>query len=152
MGFSQKVANSSIIGDTVTLWIPEGEHPSERVIHNVTVVTEDDVWNYPSVGCGRPREDKMTHGEGFYEWIQNFPGLSYENALFLIFNLWTQEEDKGPKHFVLFATSPLLDILSRLLQLEGQPSASVGSAIKLSRSVEISGMTYIFELLLWKET
>jgi len=153
VGFSQKVANSSIIGDTVTLWIPEGEHPSERTIYNVTVVTEEGAWNYPGVGCGRTPEDHMTSGEGFYEWIRNFPGLSYENALFLIFNIWTQE-DKGAKHFVLFATSPLLGILSGLLQLKGQPSAqSVSStAIKLSRSVEIADMTYIFEMLLWKET
>jgi len=150
-GFSQQVANSSIIGDTVTLWIPEGEHPPERVIHNVTVVTAEEVWNYPGVGCGRQPEDKMTHGEGFDEWMQNFPGISHEDALFLIFNIWTQE-DPGRKHFVLFATSPLLDIRSGLLQLIGQPSAqSSNSAIKLSRSVEIAGMTYIFELLLWKE-
>lgn len=152
-GFSQTVANASIIGDTVTVWIPEGEHPSERVIHNVTVVTADEVWNYPGVGCGRQPEDKMTSGEGYHDWIQDFPGISHENALFLIFNIWTQE-DPGAKHFVLFATSPLLDIRSGLLQLGGQPSARSpsGGALKLSRSVEISGMTYIFELLLWKET
>ena len=145
------VANASIIGDTVTVWIPESEHPSERVIHNVTVVTANDVWNYPGLGCGRLPEDQMTHGEGFAEWMQNFPGISYEDALFLIFNIWTQE-DTGAKHFVLFATSPMLDIRSGLLQLEGQPSQSVSStAIKLSRSVEIADMTYIFEILIWKE-
>ena len=151
-GFSQQVANSSIIGDTVTLWIPEGKHPPERVIHNVTVVTEEEVWNYPGVGCGELPRDHMTPGEGFQYWTENLPGLSYDNPLFLIFNIWTQE-DPGCKHFVLFATSPLLDIRSGLLQLIGQPSAqSSNSAIKLSRSVEIAGMTYIFELLLWKET
>jgi hypothetical protein len=151
-GFSQTVANASIIGDTVTVWIPESEHPSERVIHNVTVVTANDVWNYPNVGCGRLPEDKMTSGEGFAEWIQNFPGINYEDALFLIFNIWTQE-DPGAKHFVLFATSPLLDVRSGLLQLKGQPSAqsSDGAVLKLSRSVEIAGMTYIFEILIWKE-
>ena len=151
-GFSQTVANASIIGDTVTVWIPEGEHPSERVIHNVTVVTANDVWNYLGVGCGRLPEDKMTSGEGFAEWIQNFPGINYEDALFLIFNIWTQE-DTGAKHFVLFAASPLLDVRSGLLQLKGQPSAqpSDGATLKFSRSVEIAGMTYIFEILIWKE-
>ncbi len=150
-GFAQKVANASIIGDTVTLWIPYGEHPPERVIHNVTLVTAEEVWNYPGVGCGELPRDHMTKGEGFHDWTEDFPGLSYENALFLIFNIWTQE-DAGPKHFVLFAASPLLNLASGVLQF-GSPSAqSVNTAAtKLCRSVEIAGMTYIFELLLWKE-
>ncbi len=152
-GFSQIVANASITGDTVKLWIPYGEHPPERVIHNVTLVTAEEVWNYPGVGCGELPRDHMTKGEGFHDWTQDFPGLSYENALFLIFNIWTQEEHGGPKHFVLFAASPMLDIRSGLLQLGPPSTQSVSNAaIKLCRSVEIAGMTYVFELLLWKET
>jgi len=151
-GFSQQVANSSIIGDTVTLWIPEGEHPSERDIYNVTLVTAEGVWDYP-LELLTEQQRKMTSGVGYQYWIQELTGISYEDPVFLIFNIYTQEEDLGRKHFVLFATSPLLDVRSGLLQLEGQPSAqSVGSAtIKLSRVVEIAGMSYIFELLLWKE-
>ncbi len=154
-GFSQKVANASINGDTVTLWIPhDAKHAPERVIHNITAVTPDGVWNYPGVGCGIVPRDHLNPGDGnFQYWIQNLTGLSYEGPLFLIFNLWTQEESGGPKHWVLFATSPLLNIRSGLLQL-GPPSAQTIStaAIKLCRTVEIAGMTYIFEFLLWKET
>jgi hypothetical protein len=151
-GFAQNVANVSIIGDTVSVSIPEDEHPSERTIYNVTVVTAEEVWNYPGVGCGRTPEDHMTWGEGYQYWTDIFPGLTHEDALFLVFNIYTQEEGSGPKHFVLFAASPLLNLASGVLQF-GSPSAqSVNTAAtKLCRSVEIAGMTYIFELLLWKE-
>lgn len=153
-GFAQNVANVSIIGDTVSVSIPEDEHPSERTIYNVTVVTAEDVWNFPGVGCGRTPEDHMTLGEGFQYWTEIFPGLAYEDALFLVFNIYTQEEGSGPKHFVLFAASPLLNLASGVLQLGGQPSMESinAAAINLCRSVEIAHMTYIFELLLWKET
>jgi len=150
-GFAQNVANASIIGDNVTLWIPEESWPpSERTIYNVTVVTPEEVRIYEGEKIGEPK-GKMTSGVGFQYWFDEFTGITYENALFLIFNIQTQEEP-GQPHYVLFVASPLLDIRSGLLRLEGQPSAqSVGSAIKLSRVVEIAGMSYIFELLLWKE-
>ena len=148
-GFAQNVAQASVIGDTVILNIPSGEHPSERTIMNMTCVSADEVWNYPDVGGRLPR-DHMTSGEGYHYWTEYLPGLSYENLLFLIFNIYTQEE-KGAKHMILFAVSPLIKIQSGLLQL-GSPSVqSSGAAVKLTRSVEIGGMTYIFELLLWKE-
>jgi len=149
-GFAENVAQASIIGDTVSLNIPVGEHPSERRILNMTCVSEDEVWNYPGVG-GRNPEDKMNYGEGYQYWIQHCPGLSYDSPLFLIFNIYTQEEDVGKKHMVLFAVSPLINIQSGLLQLGGLSAQSSGGAVKLTRSVDIWGMTYIFELLLWKE-
>jgi hypothetical protein len=148
-GFAQNVAYASIIGDMVRLNIPEGEHPSERTIMNMTCVGADEIWNYAGVGGNLP-DDHMTSGEGYYYWDQYLPGLSYDNPLFLVFNIYTQE-DTGPKHMVLFAVSPLVNIQSGLLQL-GDPSAQAGgSVVKLSRSVDIRGMTYIFELLLWKK-
>jgi hypothetical protein len=52
---------------------------------------------------------------------------------------------------VLFAVSPLLNIQSGLLELGGSAAQSSSGAVKLSRSVKIDGMTYIFELVLWKE-
>jgi hypothetical protein len=152
-GFAQNVANASIIGDDVTLWIPEESWPpSARTIYNVTVVTPEEVRTYEGEKLGVP-DGKMTSGVGFQYWFEELTGISYENVLFLIFNIRTQE-GPGQKHFVLFVASPLLDVRSGLLQLEGQPSAqSVSStAIKLTRSVEILDMTYIFEMLLWKKT
>ena len=149
-GFAQNVAQASIIGDTISLNIPEGTHPSERTILNMTCISEDEVWNYPGVG-GRNPEDKMNTGEGYAYWIQHLPGLSHDSPLFLIFNIHTQEEDVGKKHMVLFAVSPLINLQSGLLQLGSLSAQSSGAAVKLTRSVDIWGMTYIFELLLCKE-
>jgi len=151
-GFAQNVANASIIGDTANLWIPEEDWPgSARTIYNVTIVTPEEVRTYEGEKLGEPY-GKMTPGVGFQYWFEELTGISYENVLFLIFNIRTQE-GPGQKHFVLFVASPLLDVRSGLLQLEGQPSAqSSNSAIKLTRSVEILDMTYIFEMLLWKKT
>ena len=147
-GFAQNVAFASIIGDLVRLNIPEGEHPSERTVMGMMCVGEDEVWD-AGVG-GKLPDDHMTHGEGYYYWDQYIQGLSYDQPLFLVFNIHTQENG-GPKHMVLFAVSPLLNIQSGLLELGGSAAQSSSGAVKLSRSVNIGGMTYIFELVLWKE-
>jgi len=103
-GFSQQVANSSIIGDTVTLWIPEGEHPSERDIYNVTLVTAEGVWDYP-LELLTEQQRKMTSGVGYQYWIQELTGISYEDPVFLIFNIYTQENtlfSSLPRHYWTF--------------------------------------------------
>lgn len=151
-GFAQNVAYASIVGDTVTLSIPEPlKNPPERVILNMTGVSLDGVFGYPDVGGTLP-DDQLTHGEGFAYWSEYLPGLRYDDLLFLVFDIWTQEDPPGgAKHQVLFAVSPFVNIRSGILQLGDPYAQSSGAAVKLSRSVEIEGMTYIFELLLWKE-
>jgi hypothetical protein len=157
-GMSQNVAAVSLIGDEITMHIPENQtgfnppRSAERRIYNITCVTEDDVWNVFN-GLDEPVGDThITWGEGYYYWQRTFPGLSYEEPLFMIFNIWVPVgAGGGGRQLVLFATSPLLNIQSGLLELGGSSAHTSSGAVKLSRSVNIAGMTYIFELVLWKE-
>jgi len=154
-GFKQNVAAASIVGDNITMWIPqdamlEGDNTrSERRVWDIISVTEDSVANMYE--GGNPTEDKITYGEGYYMWSRVFPGLSYDDPQFLIFNLLVTLKDGG-RQLVLFVGPNPNWLGSRLLgygTIGAEPSAG---RIKLARSVEISGMTYIFELLLWKES
>jgi len=151
-GFAQNVASASIIGDLVNVTMPSEKLGAwgERRIFNVVSVSEDGTWQLYNNPKTDTTDNKLHWGkESPYAcWYKTFTGLNYEDPLFLIFNIWTPK----PRRLVLFVASPLLNIASGALTLAGQPSAQSASnaVIKLSRSVEIAGMTYIFELLFWK--
>ncbi len=157
-GMSQNVAAVSLINDQMIINIPAGATgfpagTAERRILNITCVNEDSVWNiYDGLSDPDPNGNKINWGaeEAFHYWYHTFPGLSYENPLFMIFNIKATIAGEG-RQLVLFAMSPLINIQSGLLQFGSSSAQSSSAAVKLTRSVDIWDMTYIFELLLWKE-
>jgi len=151
-GFHQQVANASIIGDTVKLWIPENAIPNEqpmgeRRIMNVVSVTMADVSNIYT--GGDPTEDKMTWGSGYSYWTQQLPWLSYEEPSFLIFNVWVSLGHGQGRPFVLFLGPGPSWRGCRVLNYGGTPQ---GTTARVQRNVIISGMTYLAEMILWKES
>jgi len=153
-GFHQQVASASIVGDTVTLWIPENAVPSEqprgeRRIMNVIGVTESSVSTIYT--GGDPTLDKMTWGQGYSYINYTFPGLRYEEPLFLIFNIWVSLGGGLGRPLVLFLGPRPNWLGSRVQAAGGQTIATSSSAVKIQRTVIISGMTYIVEFTLWKE-
>lgn len=158
-GFKPNVAAASIVGDNITMWIREENMPGGsdtsgvRWIMDIISVTEDNVGNMYE--GGQTNEDKITYGLGYYMWSRVFQGLSYDGPQFLIFSLSVPlGAGEGGRQLVLFVGPNPNWLGSRLLGYGGSASSEfrAGRTIKLTRSVEIRGMTYIFELLLWKES
>jgi len=153
-GFHEHLVDVSIVGDNITLWIPDDSVPeetSERRVENVIAVDENDVWNMYT--GGDPVEDKMNPGEGYHYWTSIFNGLSYDPPLFLIFNILVTLGGQGGRQLILFV-GPNPNWMGSRVQAYGDPTGARGasSAVKIQRDVVISGMTYIAELTLWKES
>ncbi len=155
-GFHQQTASASIVGDTVTLWIPEDAIPSEqprgvRRIMSVVAVTESGA--YTIYTGGNSPDDSMTWGEGYSYWVRLFEGLSYEEPLFLIFSIRVSVGKEGGLCLVLFlALRP--NWMGARVQAFGDARGFGGasSAVRVQRDVVISGASYVAELTLWKES
>ncbi len=151
-GFEQHIMNASIVGENITMAIPEGpgwekDSAGTRWVQSVSVVNEDGVWLIYS--GSKSNEDKITWGGAYWGWSRLFPGLSYYNPLFVIFNI----DAPNPRRLVLFVGPYTTASGYRVFNFGGLPASShSGATVKLLRTVEIAGMPYIFELLLWKET
>jgi len=150
--WSQHVMNASMVGENITLTIPEGPgwekgSAGTRWVESVLVVNKEGVWQIYQ--GSKSNEDKITWGGAYWGWSRLFSGLSYYNPLFVIFTLSVP----NPRRLVLFL-GPYNAAMGYPVFNFGGSSAlsSSGTVLKLQRSVEIVGMTYIFELLLWKES
>lgn len=148
-GFDQQhVMNGGIIGENITLAIPEGpgwESGSKgtRWVDNVVLVSEDAVRNL--YNGTHSNEDKITWGEGYWGWSRQFSGLSYYNPLFFIINL----NVPNPRRLVLFLGPEPFWLGSKVLHYGGMPESS-DSSVKIQRNVVISGMVYTIELTMWR--
>lgn len=149
---NQHIMNASIVGDNITISIPEGpgwEKGSSGVrwVKSVLAVCEDGIWN---IYNGTKEDDMIQWSDSKDDWGWNrlFSGLSYLNPLFLIFNL----NVPNPRRLVLFL-GPDPNWLGSRVAAYGDPTGGgASSAVKVQRDVIISGMTYIAELTLWKES
>ncbi len=151
-GFHQQVAQASIIGDNVTLSIPIDANPSgSRRIMSVVCVTETDA--YQIYTGGDPVDDKMTSGVGYEYWSKLIPELIYEDVLFLVFNIRVSVASGTGLTYVLYL-APRPNWLGARIEAYGDVTGTRGAstAVKVQRNVVISGMTYIAELTMWKES
>jgi len=153
-GFHQQVASASMVGDTVTLHIPENVVPNEqprgeRRVMSVASVTEGGVSTIYE--GGDPTKDKMNWGSGYSYLNYTFPGMRYEEPLFLIFTIRVSLGTGGGLSLVLFM-GPRPNWMGARVQASGDASGSASAtAVKIQRNVIIAGMTYIVELTLWKK-
>jgi len=150
-GFGQQhVMNASMVGENITMAIPEGPgwekgSTGTRWVKSVVVVNEYGFWN---IYNGTKQDDKITWGGANWGWTKLFSGLSSYNPLFIIFNLSVP----NPRRFI-FLLGPDPNWKGSRVEAFGDPSGAVASsAVKVQRDVIISGMTYIAELTLWKES
>ena len=153
-GFHQQVASASMVGDTVTLHIPENVVPNEqprgeRRVMSVASVTEGGVSTIYE--GGDPTKDKMNWGSGYSYLNYTFPGMRYEEPLFLIFTIRVSLGTGGGLSLVLFM-GPRPNWMGARVQASGDSSGSASAtAVKIQRNVIIAGMTYTVELTLWKK-
>ena len=146
--------NASIVGDNITLTIPEGpgwakDSSGARWVANVMHVNEDEVLNTynGTLSNGTLSDDaKITWGKGHWGWSMLFSGLSYSNPSFMIFSLSVP----NPRRLAL-VLGPEPNARGFRVVSYGDPTGA-SSIVKIQRCVIISEMTYIAELTLWKES
>ena len=151
-GFGQQhVMNASMVGENITMAIPEGPgwekgSAGVRWVKSVVVVNEDGYW---TIYNGTKQDDKITWGGANWGWTKLFSGLSSYNPLFIIFNLSVP----NPRRFI-FLLGPNPNWKGSRVEAFGDPTGVGGasSAVRVQRDVILSGMTYIAELTLWKES
>jgi len=140
------LAEVNLVNDEVILTQPDSDPNDARWIENMVVFTKDGL---VSLYNGTD-DDKLNYGSKNL-WSKNFKGLKSSGPVLIIANIYAVEKQQGRGGFL--AVGPYPNYMgSRVLQ-HGSPleSGSVGSSIKIQRSVNISGMTYIAELTLWNE-
>lgn len=153
-GFGQQhVMNASMVGENITMSIPEGPgwekgSAGARWVKSVVVVNEEGSW---TIYNGTQQDDKIIWGDSkeSWGWSRIFSGLSSYNPLFIIFNLSVP----NPRRLIFFL-GPHPNWKGSRVEAYGDPTGTRGasSAVRVQRDVIISGMTYIAELTLWKES
>jgi hypothetical protein len=149
------IADINIVGDEIILTHPDGlppnsTPPASRWIDNIIEFNEES-FSFIYNGSRSP-EDLLTYGQGFKVWNETFSGLKDSNPTLFLFNFWVlaQDQPATPRSVLIAGPNPNL-IGSRVLHFGGTVTSS-SSAVKLQRNVVISGMTYIVELSMWKES
>ena len=149
----QHVVNASLVGDNLTLTIPEGrgwekDSAGARWVVNAMQVNENEVSEIYNglLSDGTYSDDaKITWGLGHWGWSMLFGSLSYSNSLFFIFTLSVP----NPRRLVLFLGPDPNWRGFRVADCGGTGTAPIAT---VQRCVTISGMTYLAGLTLWKES
>lgn len=149
-----EIVDINMVGDTLILTKPKGTPNSAVQIQNISIYGRDTIWHLYEGDQGK---DKFNTGNSDYKslWNRTFSQLkSYEPTLVLI-NVKTVPpgdgdfENNGIQELVL--AGPYQNLLGYSIFEYGEPPKISDSAIRLQRSVVISGMTYTAELVFWKE-
>jgi len=148
------VADINIVGDDVILSIPDEppSPPNNARWVDFIVVFDGDSFSFIHNGT-RSNDDKLNYGGGspFKIWDKNFPGLHYQDKVFLLFSFWTVLPGGGRSSVMIAGPNPAWQG-NRLLQYgDANGPKNAGAALKLQRTVSIAGMTYLAELTFWKE-
>jgi hypothetical protein len=162
--FNNTIANVNIVYDTLVLtsWkdppdynAGPGETPENVWILKIVAIGSDgSLWNLFE-GSKSGNDTSFNSGKGSFErWSQLFAGLHDFEPVILIFNFWAEvKDDTRPGRQQVLIAMAYPDILgTSIFDYCGSPKSSGGASVKIQRSVIISGMTYIAELWLWKES
>jgi len=140
------IAEINVSGDSVNLTRPEKYDPNANIwICGIAMITEDGLIHL----YNGTKSDKLNYGSKDL-WSETFNGLKSMNPVFTIFNFNAVEKKEGRQGILLVGPYPN-HLGSRVTHYGYAPQRAYGGTVKLQRAVNISGMTYIFELLLWKE-
>lgn len=143
-GAPEDVARVNMIGDYVVLTKPKTIPNGAVIIQDITAVTSEGELVLLYNGTG---EDVLNWGS-LDEWSKEFPGLKDMNPVLIILDATAPEEGSG-RRGKLVAGPPPTDLGSRVLSYGGAP---LGATVALERAVEISGLNYVFRLVLWAES
>lgn len=145
-GPPENIAEINIVNNTIILTPPDSTPKDARWILNIISYSNDGVI---SIYNGT-QDDKITWGEGYNRWEKTFNNLKDIDPVIMIFNFRAVEKGEGRKGILMVGPFPNY-LGSRVIEYGSSTSSPSGAGVQLQRAVSISGMTYIFELTLWKE-
>ena len=152
-----KVIDINMVGDTVILTRPKDKPSAEVKLNSVYFLESGSTLNslYNGTQTGSDKDHFNTGDSPHRCWNKTFSGLKYCDPVILIFNIETvppdaQQGEKGNQEIAV--AGPYQNLLGHtVFDYGGSPKRS-SSAVRIQRSVIISGMTYTAELWLWKES
>ena len=136
------IAEVNMVKDEVVLTHPKSRPNDNRWIENVVAFTEDGLVTL----FNGTKADALNYGSRRV-WKRIFNGLKNLDPILLIFNVNCVERGVGRKDTLVVGPYPNVNG-SRVIEYGGTP---MGTTVELHRAVKISGMTYVVQLLLWKE-
>lgn len=141
------IAEINVVGDSMNLSRPEKYDPNAAIwICDIAIITEDGLIRL----YNGTQSDKLNYGSKDL-WSKTFKGLKSMNPVFTVFDFNAVAKSGGRQGVLLIGPYPN-HIGSRVTHYgDAHQNPSSGGTVKLQRAVNISGMTYIVELMLWKE-
>jgi len=157
--FENRIARVNVVYDTIILtsWKDPPNYnvpPNENVwiLDIVAFSSSGSIWHLFN-GEKAGKDNKFNTGDGPFErWNRTFGGLNDFQPVIFVFNFWAvdPETNKGRSQVLITMAYPNL-LSTNVFEYGGFPGSGI-TAVKIQRSVIISGMTYTAELWLWKET
>jgi hypothetical protein len=141
------IANVNVVGDCLILTTPPVDPRDNRWVLTVQVYTGDG----SIISLYNGTKDDVINWGSVDEWLREFPGLQQMNPVLLMLSFRAVEKHSGRQ--AIFVVGPFPRYLgSRVVSFgfDGDVPGGLAGA-KITRVVDISGMTYIVEFTLWKE-
>jgi hypothetical protein len=148
------IADVNMVGDNVILTRPDIDGYSEeerRILEGYAYASDGTLISFMTGPLTGPDTEKFNYGS-FRVWERTFSGLSRYDPVILVFNIYARPEATGGGKQELLVAGLYQKLLSQNVFQYGGSSAIGDGAVRLQRSVIVSGMTYTAELVFWKES
>ena len=148
------IADVNMVGDNVILTRPDIEGYSEeerRILAGYAYSSDGSLISFFEGPLTGPDVEKFNYGS-FRVWEKSFLGLSTYDPVILVFNIYARPEPTGGGKQEVLVAGLYQKLLSQNVFQYGDSSRIGEGAIRLQRSVIVSGMTYTAELVFWKES
>jgi len=145
-----RIADINLVGETIILTRTK-DTPSDNVwIVNATYITGNGDLKYLFNASAKNDKRYQLNTGAKRMWNGTYIGLSYYDPVCFVLNFWAVDSNgKGRSEIVI--AGPFQNTMGYAVFDYGNSLLGYGS-VRFQRSVIISGMTYIAELWLWKES
>ena len=147
------IADVNMVGDNVILTRPDIDGYSEeerRILAGYAYASDGTTISFFN-GSKKDNDNKFNYGSDRV-WERRFAGLSSYDPVILIFDIWARPELTGTGKQEVIVAGLYQKLLGQSVFQFGDSSGTGDGAVRLQRSVIVSGMTYTAELVFWKET
>ena len=143
------IAEINFVGDTLILTMPDATPKGARWVDHIIPIGSQEDLQFLYNGT-RGNDDKLNYGS-LKVWMETFNGLRSDDPVIFVLAFWAVIKGEGRKEVLV--AGPYQNLLGNTVFEYGSSSkSSSAAAMKIQRSVIISGMTYTAELWLWKES
>ena len=143
------VVDINMVGDDIILTKPDNNPTGATIFINGVYVFKDDGTRTLFEDFTSKEKFTYTQSGNYEEWIGNYPGVKYYEPSLVILCYDDTEGAGGRQDFVV--AGPYQNLLGYSIFEYGASPKISDNAVRIQRSVLISGMTYTAELVFWKE-